>query len=582
MKDIYFRLLKYLKPYVKYFVLALFFMCLVSAIMVAIPWTLKVLIDSALIKKNAFILNILALSMIGLYIIKGILSFCQNYLMIYITNSVISDIREQFFTHMQLMPLEFFKKHSTGELMSRLTNDTFILQQVFSTGLVSLVLDTLTLIGVVCFIFYIDWKLTMATIFILPLAFLAVQKFGRRLKSVSYRIQERSADVFAVLQEILSSIKIVHGFATYEKESERFKKINRESVKAVLKAGRLNSIYTPVMELLGAMGIAAVFWYGGYRVINGHMTIGDLMAFIGYIGIITTPVRRMGSNLGNIQQAMAAAHRIFSVLDIEPSIKDKEDAIEIQEIKGMIEFENVWFKYPDDEEYILKGLSFRIMPGQVFAIVGPSGAGKTTIIDLIMRFYDPQSGSIKIDGYDVRDLSMRSLRRHLGLVPQDIILFNTTISENISYGKNDATTEDIIWAAKISNAHDFIDKMEKGYDTVLGERGVRFSGGERQRISIARAVIKNPKIFLLDEATSNLDASSESQFQEALKRVLKGRTTIIVAHRLSTVIFADKILYLENGKIVEEGTHSELMSKENGKYRMLFELQTKENMFASL
>jgi ABC-type multidrug transport system fused ATPase/permease subunit len=290
----------------------------------------------------------------------------------------------------------------------------------------------------------------------------------------------------------------------------------------------------------------------------------------------------MGSNLGNIQQAMAAAHRIFSVLDIEPSIKDKEDAIEIKDIRGLIEFDNVWFKYPDDDEYILKGVSFKILPGQVFAIVGPSGAGKTTIIDLIMRFYDPQKGSVKIDGYDVRDLSMRSFRQHLGFVPQDVILFNATISENISYAKANATTEDIIWAAKISNAHEFIDKMEKGYDTILGERGVRFSGGERQRISIARAVIKNPKIFLLDEATSNLDASSESQFQEALKKVLKGRTTIIVAHRLSTIIFADKILYLENGKIVEEGTHNELMNKKNGKYRMLFELQTKENIFASL
>ena len=427
------------------------------------------------------------------------------------------------------------------------------------------------LIGSIGMMFYLDWKLSLLTFVTMPIIAKAMNIFGRKLKSSGTVIQERTADITAFLQESISAVRIVKSFVREAYEIERFREQNYLNFKAQMKNVQLMSLLTPTVEFISAIGVTFIIWFGGYEVVNGVLTAGSLIAFLTYAVNLANPVKRLSRVYGTVQKAMAAADRVFEVLDLDEKIKDKEDAIELPQIDGRVSFEKVSFAYKKDHP-ALREVTLEANPGEMVAIVGPSGAGKSTIANLIPRFYDVTAGTIRIDGVDIRDVRLDSLREQIGIVPQETMLFSGTVAFNIRYGRLDATEEEIVAAAKAANAHEFIMGLPEGYDTKIGERGSSLSGGQRQRISIARAILKNPRVLILDEATSALDTESEKVVQAALDKLMLGRTSFVIAHRLSTILQADSIIVLEDGKVKERGTHEELLAQ-GGLYKNLYDIQ---------
>jgi len=422
---------------------------------------------------------------------------------------------------------------------------------------------------------YLDWKLTVFTILTFPVVLFFMNFFGKKIRSSGGMIQESTADITSVLQEAVSSARVVKSFVREQYEIDRFEKENKENLGANLKNARYMATLTPTIEFVAALGVTLILWYGGHNVINGDTTAGSLVAFLAYAVNISNPIKRITRTTGNIQKALAAAQRVFGILDLKEEVKDLPEAKTLPSVLGTVSFEHVSFSYNEGDQ-IIHDLSFEVKPGQVVGLVGPSGAGKSTIASLLPRFYNCDEGVIRIDGTDIKQVTLDSLRAQVGIVPQETILFNGTVYDNILYGRLDATKEEIEAAAKAANAHDFIMELPQGYETMLGDRGVNISGGQRQRIAIARAILKNPRILILDEATSALDTESEHLVQEALNRLMVGRTSLVIAHRLSTIKNADRILVLEKGKLVEDGTHEELMNK-NGLYAHLYQIQYRTN-----
>lgn len=455
--------------------------------------------------------------------------------------------------------------------MSYITNDVAALQAALVDSLIELVTESSILIGSLVMMFYLDWKLSLVTLIVVPLIGQAMKIFGRKLKKSGSLIQERTAEITSLLQETISGVRVVKSFAREEHEIERFQNQNDLNFKANMKSVQLSSLLTPTVEFLAAVIVTVILWFGGYQVVNGALTAGALIAFLTYAVNLANPVKRISRVYGTINKAMAAAERVFDVLDTQEDLKDKLDAKELPKISGKVKFDHVSFGYKDGVN-VLHDLSLIANPGQVIAFVGPSGAGKSTIANLIPRFYDVTEGAITIDDIDIRDVTIKSLREQIGVVPQETMLFSGTIKENIRYGRLDATDEEIIEAAKAANAHNFIMNLADGYDTKIGERGITLSGGQRQRMAIARAILKNPRILILDEATSALDTESEEIVQEALDKLMVGRTSFVIAHRLSTIVHADKIVVLDNGRVQEMGTHQELMQT-GGLYSHLYNIQ---------
>ena len=569
--NLYIRLLKYVKPYLLQVSVALVCTVLAAVANLYVPWIIKDVIDDVLTAKDMVMLNFIAGGIIMVFLLRGIFFYGQTYLMAFVGQRVIIDIREAIYRHLQRLSLSYFETRRTGAIMSYITNDVAALQTALVESVVEMFTEGVVLIGSMVAMFVIHWKLSLLTFITLPLVFQAINIFGRKLRRAGMVMQERAADITSVLQETVLAVRVIKSFVREDYEIERFSRENYHNFRAQMKTSQLMATLTPLIEFLAAIGVTVIIWYGGREVIGGNLTSGSLIAFLIYVVNLSNPIKRLSRVYATIQRALAAAQRVFEVLDTEPDIQDIQGAADLPPIKGEVAFHNVSFEYKPGEPALID-VNLTARPGQMVAIVGPSGAGKTTIANLIPRFYDPTAGFIAVDGTDIKTVTIPSLRRQIGIVPQETILFNGTVYENILYGDLGAPREAVIAAAKAANADNFIMEMPLSYDTQIGERGTKLSGGQRQRIAIARAILKNPQVLILDEATSALDTESESLVQEALDKLMVGRTSFVIAHRLSTVQRADVILVLEKGRIVERGPHAELI-KAGGLYSKLYQIQ---------
>ena len=570
----YRRLLGFLWPYWKILLIAVICMIVVSGSNLIVPWIIKDIVDEVLAEKNIQMLYWVIAAILVIFLIRGVTTFGNRYLMGYIGQRVVTDLRKRLFAHLQRLSISYYDKRRTGEIMSNLTNDIGALQTAIVENFVSLIQEAAIFVGSFVSMIYLQWKLTVLCLVIVPMVSFIIKFFGKKLHKSGKNVQEKLADVTAMLQEVIQGVRIVRSFNRSDYEIQRFDDVNEANFKANVRTIRQSSQLTPFVEFFSAIAITVIIWYGGLSVIDGIMTSGELIAFLIYAINLANPTRRIAEAVGNIQKSLGAADRVFAILDTEPEVKNRPGAGALQVPAGRVEFDHVAFSYEPDHP-VLTDISFTAEPGQTVAIVGPSGAGKTTIANILPRFYDVTGGSVRIDGTDIRDVTIGSLRDHIGLVPQDTLLFNTTIKNNILYGRLDATDEEVWEAVRAANAEHFIRELPMGIETRVGDRGLVLSGGQRQRIAIARALLKNPAILILDEATSALDTESEKVVQEALDRLMVGRTSFVIAHRLSTIQNADQILVINGGVIAERGTHEELMEK-NGLYHELYTMSIRQ------
>jgi subfamily B ATP-binding cassette protein MsbA len=519
------------------------------------------------------ILTLLSGFVLTVFIVKGALAFVDAYQMRWVAERLQADLRRDLYSHIHDLSLSYFTRTPTGEIMARTTNDVYQVGasviDLFRNGF----REPFTMAGLVALLVLINWKLALLSLVVFPAAIYPIAQFGRKMRKRGGQLLERFTELSTLLQETISGVRIVKAFGMEDYERERFRAQNERLFKALIRISVVDALTHPVMETLGAIGVVLAMWLGGYLVVSGELTAGGFVAFLGTLGSLYQPVKRLSQVNNNIQQGIAGLTRIFRLLDMQPDVAESPNAPELPSGEREIRFADVHFGY-EAEQPILAGISFVANPGQLIAIVGPSGAGKSTLVNLIPRFYDPTRGAILIDGVDIRRVTLRSLRAHMGIVTQETILFDDTVYNNIAYGRRDVPPERVMEAAHLANAHDFIAAMPDGYNTRIGERGVRLSGGQRQRLAIARAILKDPPILILDEATSSLDAEAERLVQEALDRVMKDRTTFVIAHRLSTIMRADTILVLAQGRIQETGTHAALLAH-RGLYAQLYETQWK-------
>lgn len=571
----YMRLLAYIKPYTRRLALAVVCIIMAAGANLYLPWIIKDMIDDVLMSKDMVMLNLIAAGILVVMFTRGVFYYGQSYLVSYVGQRVIIDVRSVLFRKFQRMPLSYYDKQQTGTVMSYITNDVAVMQSAIVDNLIELVTEGSILIGSLAMMIYLDWKLSLLTLMTIPLVGFAMKIFGRKLKRSSTVIQERVAEITSLLQESISAIRVVKSFVRESYEIKRFEEQNWRNFQAAMKNVKLSSLLTPTVEFLAAIAVTFIVWFGGYEVVNEVITAGELVAFLTYAVNLANPVKRLSRVYAAIQKAMAAAERVFDIMDLDEKITDVPGAKPLPPIKGKVEFKDITFSYKEGQP-ALQHISLKAEPGQMIALVGPSGSGKSTIANLIPRFYDVDSGVITIDDHDIRQVTADSLREQIGLVPQETMLFSTSVMENIRYGRLEATDEDVIEAAKAANAEEFIKELPEGYDTKLGERGLNLSGGQRQRLAIARAILKNPRVLILDEATSALDTESEKIVQDALDNLMVGRTSFVIAHRLSTIFNADQIFVVENGHLREHGTHEELLAA-GGLYSNLYNIQFRQN-----
>jgi subfamily B ATP-binding cassette protein MsbA len=533
-------------------------------------------VDDVLISKDMTVLNLLCVGVVVIFTLKGMALFGQQYLMNWVGQRVVMDIRVALYDHMQRMSLRVVHASRVGELMSRITSDVATLQNLVTSTFVNLIVNGVTFFGMLGFIFYINWRLTLITVTVLPAVAWLLTFAGRSLRRAGHRVQERLANLTAIVQEAFSAIRVVRAFATEELELARFREGNLENFDALLRAVRIQAILAGVIEVFLIVALAVVFWFGGRGVLSDQLSPGELVAFIGYIAFMVQPIRVFMNGMNSLQTGLAASERIFSVLN-SPTETTGGSRRDPGRIQGRVTFENVSFSYVPGQE-VLRHIDIQVRSGEKIAIVGPTGSGKSTLVDLIPRFYDPTSGRVLIDGQDVTSLSLPALRRQIGIVPQESVLMKGTMAFNIAYGLPElldlrhSSMETLRSAAKAAGIDDFIMSLPDAYETEVGERGVTLSGGQRQRIAIARAVVRDPRILILDEATSSLDLEVERQVQEAMNRAMAGRTSFVIAHRLSTVRNAHRILVLSEGRIVQQGSHEALL-RQGGIYAQLYGLQ---------
>lgn len=564
------RILSYFNSY-KLHIFSAFLLGAVVAVCTVFPaWVMKSVVNDVLVNRDLMALHKIAVLLIVVMFIKGIAHFIQDYLMHYVSQSILMNIRSACIERMLQLSLSFYGKQRTGQLMSRITSDVLVLQHLLAT-FTSLLSDFIALICFCAYIFYLHWKLAVISVIIIPFIGVLINRFSRKMKKIGLNMQHRIGDIATVLQEFITGVKVVKSFTLEELVKNRFEEANGANFKETMRGSRINAATTPVIEFINTCGLAIIFWYGGYEVIRGNLDAGQLISFLTALVGLFTPIKNLSKMSNVISQSIGAGERVFEILDTELDIKDSDNPLVFSDCRGEVEFTNVSFAYANDE-LVLDSINIKVSPGEIIALVGPSGSGKTTFINLIPRFFDVSCGSIKIDGTDVRKIALASLRKQVGMVPQDTLLFSGTIEDNIKFGKLDATHEEVIEAAKLANAHDFILQQPDAYQTVLGERGVNLSGGQGQRIALARAFLKDPAILILDEATSALDSETENQIKDSLNLLMKNRTTFMIAHRLSTVVNADRILVLQNGKIIEMGTHTSLLGQ-SGVYSQLYRSQ---------
>ncbi len=550
--------------------LAMLCMLVIAVASSATAFLVKPVLDDIFFNKNITMLKIIPLAVVVIYLLRGLGMYGQDYLMNYVGESIIQHLRNDLYDRIQDLPISFFHKEKTGVLMSRITNDVNIIKTMVSTAVTGSLKDSFTVIGLTFVIFYRDWKMALFAFIVLPIAFFPVVEFGKRVRRISTGCQEAMADLNTFLHETFAGNKIVKAFGMESYEKKRFFDKALGLFKLEMKAVVARSLSSPIMEFLGGLGIAFIIWYGGYKVITGSSTAGTFFSFMAAVLMLYDPVKKLSGLNNAVQQGLAAADRIFDIIETESDIKEKKNPVSIDRRPHRVTFENVYFKY--DDVMVLKDINLEVNAGEILALVGMSGGGKTSLVNLIPRFYDVTRGAIKIDGLDIRDASISSLRDQMGIVTQEPILFNDSIRNNIAYGNQDATDKAIVAAAKAAYAYEFIQAFPNKFDTNIGELGGRLSGGERQRICIARALLKDAPILILDEATSSLDTESEMLVQKALENLMKGRTTFVIAHRLSTIDYADRIVVIVDGRIVEEGKQEELISM-RGEFFKLYQMQ---------
>jgi len=570
-KEILSKLYRVIRPYRLQLVVAMITMIFFASSTAGQAYILKPVIDQIFVENDINALALLPFGIIAIFLLKAVTYYVYTFLLERVGQSVIRDMRVKVFHHIHTQPVSFFNDYSTGTLISRVISDVSLMQQAVSNALVSCVRDTFQVVFLVGLVFYLNWRLSLVIFIILPIAAFAIVKFGKIFRKLSRRSQEETANVSDRLYESITGNRIVKAFSREEYEDQRFQKQIGTLFNITIKDAKYRTMQHPIMELIGGLAIALIIWFGGREVIQGSATPGTFFAFITALIAAYEPIKGISNINPAIQRGLAAATRVFELLDIEPAIKDKPGAKPLLPFSDNIEFKDISFSYEDGTQ-VIQGLNLTVPKGEALAIVGSSGGGKTTLTNLIPRFLDINGGQIQIDGANIQDVTLSSLRQQIAMVTQQTILFNDTVRNNIAYGDLEATEEQIRQAASAAYALDFIDKLPNGLDTLIGEGGARLSGGERQRLSIARAILKNAPILILDEATSALDTESEREVQKALENLMKNKTTFVIAHRLSTIINCDRIIVVKGGKIVEQGTHNQLLDLK-GEYETLYNMQ---------
>jgi len=565
------RFLPFLKPYLSRMVLAGLLVMGVAAINLALLRLAGTLWDIITVQHDQSRMTDLIAVFLGLVVLQGLCSMGHSYLTAWISQRIVADFRRHLFAHLHTLSVSFFARRRTGELLSRLMNDVTVIQSVVTETPIDGAKQLVTFVGGITFLLTMNWRLCLLILVLLPLLVLVAKFFGRRLKSLSTSIQDQTAALSTLIEEVISGIRIVKSFVQTQREETRFAAQVEQTLALTMQRAGVMAVFIPVISLLTFSAAAAVLWYGGRQVIDGSVSPGDLFAFVLFAGILIGPFSSAARVFAQIREAQGATQRVFEILDTRSEVSDSPAATSLSTVSGHIRAEHVNFAY-DPRQPVLTDVSFEAKPGELVAIVGPTGAGKTTVMNLLHRFYDPTEGHISVDGQDLHQVTMDSWYRQIALVPQETILFGGTILDNIRYGDREATQEEVVAASRSAHAHDFIMSFPDQYQTIVGEKGINMSGGQRQRIAIARAIVKNPRILLLDEATSALDSESERLVQEALEQLMKGRTTFVIAHRLTTIQRADRILVLNKGRLVETGTHAELMDRK-GLYQYLYTLR---------
>lgn len=568
----YIRLLGYLKPYRVRLITAVTCSGLVAAMSAAYAWLVRPVLDGIFISKDETLLLVLPLVLLVVAVLKSAFSYGQNYLITYVGSHVITDIRQALFRQFMRLPVAFHDVNTSGRLVSRVTNDVTMMANAVSGVLKDVFQHGLTFIAMMGVIFYQNWRLALLSIMVMPLAAYTLVRVGHRMRRLATSSQERMGDMASTLQETLAGIRTVKAYGREDAEAEKFRAANQSYLKTTLKSNQVFSMGSSHMEVIGVMAVAAIIWYGGALVIRGDMTPGAFFSFLTAMFMAYSPVRRLSGANNTVQQALAAAERVFDVLDLKTEQDQDRGTLQLSVINRGIEFQGVSLRYDGHTVPALVDIDLSIRAGEVVALVGSSGSGKTTLASLLPRFYEPTGGRILFDGTPMQSYTLHSLRAHLGIVSQDVVLFDDTITNNIAFGRTGASPEEVERAATMAYAHDFIMRLPQGYETVIGERGIKLSGGERQRLAIARAILRDPPLLVLDEATSALDTESERIVQLALTNLMKNRTTLVIAHRLSTIQRADRIVVLNRGTIAEVGTHEELLRR-GGHYRRLHAMQ---------
>jgi len=568
------RLYKYVAPYWKQMALAAVSLTIWSLISLAMPYAARYLVDSVFVSYSRTALNQITLILFGLFIFQALVGYGQNYLLHFLGQRVIADLRLSIQQHLVYLPLRFFKESRVGEIVSRVTNDVTTLQVVLTETPIAMLRQVVTIAGGITLMAIMHWQLTLTIFVIIPPIIVLAIIFGRKVEKLSTLIQDHLANAISALEESISGIRIVKSFTQEGFEEKRFKDRIEKTFDTTMDRTRMRAAFIPLVSFLGFVAVTGIMWIGGQFVLNKTLTPGELVAFLFYMAMVAAPLGEFAGVYTQIREAIGAATRIFEIMEAPSEPIQSEEAETMPPIDGEVSFHHVYFEYESDS-LVLEDINLTIYTSEVIALVGPSGVGKTTMVNLIPRFFDPSKGTIEIDGHRITEVTLHSLRSQIGLVPQETFLFGGSIAENIAYGNLDAPKEDIIKAAKAAYAHEFITAMQDGYETEVGERGVKLSAGQRQRIAIARALLKDPRILILDEATSALDSESEQMVQKALEVLMKNRTTFVIAHRLSTIKNADRILVLQKGQIVEQGSHEVLMKKE-GVYHRLWMMQFRE------
>ena len=566
------RLFAYLAPYRLRLGIAVAALVCSAALGLVFPWIMQNLVDTVLSQRDPAQLNRITLFLLGTFLVRSIFMYFQYYALAYIGQRIVTDLRKSTYIQLNRLGLGFFAERRVGELVSRLASDVTQVRAVLTNSVAQVLTQSLTFAGSLALMLVLNWRLTMFILVLAPLLVLSAWYFGRRLRRLSTQVQDQLAESNALAEEALSGVRVVKAFTREPFETGRYGEQVERTFSTMMRMTALRATFAPLLTFMIFAALAAILWFGGREVLAERLTAGSLVAFLIYGLNIASAMGSFANLYSQVQEALGASRRIFELLDERPEITDAPGAVDLPPARGRITFEQVSFAYASAETQVLKEINLEIHPGEILALVGPSGAGKSTLFNLIPRFYDPLAGRVCVDSYDLRQVTVASLRSQIGLVPQETHLFSGSVRENLRYGRLEASDSELEDAARAANAAEFIERLPDGYDTLVGERGVKLSGGQRQRIAIARALLKDPRILLLDEATSSLDSESEGLVQEALERLLCGRTTVIIAHRLSTVHMAHRIAVLDQGRLVELGNHAELLAKD-GLYARLYHLQ---------